>query len=183
MAITEAHPGIKVDIHVGGVPLTEYDDDDEQAQTSEKTVTKYIEATSGAEFAVNCEVTRPLPKHSLLVDVFLDGQRKRGTYMDKPGITSRISIEGCNYTERQRWFLQKFCFSGLDTVDSTESTVPDKLMNGLKSVGNIRVEVFHVMNLRDVTERTKLPERQDAVALGKVPEKALKGRTLSHHAT
>ena len=56
-------------------------------------------------------------------------------------------------------------------------------MKSLKGVGDIRVEVFHVTNLRDVTESVELPEQRHDLALGKVPEKALKGRTLTHHAT
>jgi hypothetical protein len=56
----------------------------------------------------------------------------------------------------------------------------DKLMKDIKGMGEITVKAYYVKNLQTsstVTDRalnTKLQE------VGKIPEKALKGQTLSH---
>ncbi|EFQ92434.1 hypothetical protein PTT_10464 [Pyrenophora teres f. teres 0-1] len=184
MAITEAHPGIKVDIRVGGVPLVEYDDDDEQVQTSRDTLTKYIEATTVAEFVVNLVITPPWPGTSLLLSVYVDGQNICGQFRQQAihykGQCHQSSIEGAKYGQGNEWFLQKFCFSELAIDDSTASPITDKLMEDLKGMGTITIKVFRVKHIRG-SNNGSLP--MSTTTQENVPEKALKGRTLSHQSS
>ncbi|KAL7776947.1 hypothetical protein CFE70_007367 [Pyrenophora teres f. teres 0-1] len=194
MAITEAHPGIKVDIRVGGVPLVEYDDDDEQVQTSRDTLTKYIEATTVAEFVVNLVITPPWPGTSLLLSVYVDGQNICGQFRQQAihykGQCHQSSIEGAKYGQGNEWFLQKFCFSELAIGttnprqiqallmfldDSTASPITDKLMEDLKGMGTITIKVFRVKHIRG-SNNGSLP--MSTTTQENVPEKALKGPAL-----
>jgi hypothetical protein len=54
-------------------------------------------------------------------------------------------------------------------------------MKGLKEVGEIKVKAFFVKKIRDSKTQELSPNNTEN--LGTIPEKALKGRTLSHQAT
>lgn len=61
--------------------------------------------------------------------------------------------------------------------DSGSKAVSDSLMKDLKGVGEIVVKAYYVKNLQQtqsVLKRIDIDNRND------VPEKALKGRALSH---
>jgi hypothetical protein len=62
-------------------------------------------------------------------------------------------------------------------VDSTGRTVGDQIMKDLKDVGQITVKFHHVTNIRTSEVKGAAIEM---TGLGDVPEKALKGRSLSH---
>lgn len=53
-------------------------------------------------------------------------------------------------------------------------------MNTLKNMGEIKVEAFHVYNLRP--SRHEKESGSDLKEIGILLEKALKGKTLSHQA-
>jgi hypothetical protein len=73
MAILDDVPGLKVEVHVDGSALKEYDDDDGIPQP--KRVTKYIEAVTGASLKIKHHFTKPFPtNHGVTVRVRLDGQ-------------------------------------------------------------------------------------------------------------
>lgn len=75
MAIHPNVPGLTVSIHVGGQDLPEYDGDDLQ-DTSSNTVTKYVEAVSGAKFAVSFRCDNNVfafVDRAMVVDVHCDG--------------------------------------------------------------------------------------------------------------
>lgn len=97
---------------VDNVAVEEYEDDDD-VQTDDAVV-KYIEAASGAEFAIDCELSSPWPKHSLLMDIFVDGEWVRGMFFKEDGFigaSANREITGVYYTKNEEWYLQKFCFS------------------------------------------------------------------------
>jgi hypothetical protein len=116
MAILPSQPGIKVSIvDSRGTAFQEFPDDD--AEHSDKVVSKYIEATSGSEFRIRWELTSPWPAHTLLLWFYVDSkcvggvychQRKYGRvkYTDTQAGASSI-VDGRN-------FLHKFAFAALD---------------------------------------------------------------------
>ena len=53
-------------------------------------------------------------------------------------------------------------------------------MKDLKGMGQISVRFHYITNLRT---STKPLERSEKAGLGEIPEKALKGRALSHQST
>lgn len=71
MVTLDNYPGIKVEVLVDDIPLQEYDDNGEHAP---KTISRYIEAQSGKDFAVKLTCTVPLPnQYGLEWAVNIDG--------------------------------------------------------------------------------------------------------------
>ncbi|KAJ6273333.1 hypothetical protein PSV08DRAFT_348339 [Bipolaris maydis] len=67
MVTSTKRPGLEVAIHVESRPLQEYDDGDENIPPN--TVTKYIKAKSGAEFAVINTFKPPFsPLHGVMIN-------------------------------------------------------------------------------------------------------------------
>jgi hypothetical protein len=114
MAVTKKNPRLKVWIAVHGVALEEHVDEDDQRR--EDSVTKYIEAISGAEYSIKVELQKPWPDSSILIDIYIDGKWVRGAFiMQKSfvGSSAEISITGVQHTRGDEWYTRKFCFSDL----------------------------------------------------------------------
>lgn len=116
MAITHENPKIEAYVECDRAHLQEFDEDDGETTT---TVTKYIEAKSAAEFAVQVEVHRPFPRYAMIFKLYIDGnsvrsriigdrqyQRVRGSVKREFNTTVTKIVDG------QRT-LRKFCFSEL----------------------------------------------------------------------
>ncbi|KAK5162845.1 hypothetical protein LTR04_002944 [Oleoguttula sp. CCFEE 6159] len=75
MAILEDVPGIEVAITVNGNDLKEYEEDD--IVNEPKTVTKYIEATSGVNFGIRYSVARrfPMKGDCITFSMYLDNEK------------------------------------------------------------------------------------------------------------
>ena len=107
MAILPAFPGLTVEILVNGVPLQEYDDEDEELE-SPNTIAEYIEARSGTQFSVRCISSQRLPVPDSTMQIFLDGtqvtstlHRKDEFRFDDPYIKKgRISVDGQQTVEQ-----------------------------------------------------------------------------------
>ena len=114
MAITNAYPRIKAEIVVNGVALEEYEDDEVAATPA--AVTKYVEVTSGADFAVRVQITPAFTGRSMLFDVYVDGKNLRGLYADEKrwkGLDVDLSIGGALDVRGGAWSQQNFCFSDM----------------------------------------------------------------------
>ncbi|KAF2127324.1 hypothetical protein P153DRAFT_433116 [Dothidotthia symphoricarpi CBS 119687] len=181
MAIVEAFPRLKAEIVVNSSALEEYEDDEEQA--SSNMVTKYIEVQSGSEFAIKCTLTRPGPGCTLVLQFYLDGKWVCGAYVmqnDLLGNTFETFTEGLRYSEGHRWYLQKFCFSELKIEEFDNRDFSDQLIQDLKDMGEITVRVHRVKNLRRSEQNSSRSRKDLGIYADNVPEKALKGKTLSH---
>jgi len=120
MAVLGGLPGLEVRVMVNGEPLKEYTDtfvDEEEA----KTVIKYIEAVSGANFEISCRFTRPYPHRDVVnsAHVELDGEGVGGRIIRKSylqplprGYTA--SIKGRTTGQGQKWLEEKFRFAELN---------------------------------------------------------------------
>lgn len=130
MAIVPGCPGLVVEVLVDGVPLQEYNDDEDE-EGSPGITTKYIEAHSGSSFTIRFSYANSLPVHPHLVRISLDGQRIYTRFYlnsvprQKHAIESRISKIG------EQTVCRKFQFRELDISTSnfvsTTSTVTDSL--------------------------------------------------------
>ncbi|KAI4681913.1 uncharacterized protein J4E84_007510 [Alternaria hordeiaustralica] len=102
-------------IVVNGAPLPEYDDDSD-TPASPTTVTKYVEATSGANFAIQVSVTEdfPFPKGDMLAAISLDGQViERGISPESRFFHTRL-YHGRSSQIGGHPKIQKFCFAELE---------------------------------------------------------------------
>lgn len=115
MAILPERPGIKISIVCNGAPLEEYDDDDEEPQLN--TVFKYVEAVSGAEFAIQWDISAPWPPASILFDYWLDQKKVGGRFcmqaLCKPP-TYTYCLKGATTAVNGLGFEHKFAFAALD---------------------------------------------------------------------
>lgn len=114
MAITDTSPPVEVEILVNDVALQEYNDDDDDS-VSAHTVVKYIEAVSGAEFAVRYRLD-PKPSHDVSVDISLDGKWAVSRIIQLshyPLAYIQKTITGVNSNKDGSWVLSKFSFSDL----------------------------------------------------------------------
>ncbi|KAH6875377.1 hypothetical protein BKA58DRAFT_399585 [Alternaria rosae] len=75
MAVLPFCPGLTVKIFVNGAPLPEYDDDSD-TPASPTTITKYVEATSGARFVIKVSLTEgfPFSEGDMEAKISLDGR-------------------------------------------------------------------------------------------------------------
>jgi len=113
MAVTDKHPGLEVEVVVDGAPLKEYNDDDSNDQ---EIVSKYIEAQSGAEFAVRSTFTAPFPRgHGVQIAVRVDGTTRRYGY-ESSDLYGRQghTCTGISYQQDGIWYEQKYCFTTLN---------------------------------------------------------------------
>ncbi|CAN9288699.1 hypothetical protein CC77DRAFT_993622 [Alternaria alternata] len=179
MAITTDYPGIKVEVRVAEAVLQEYDDD--EAESSTNAATKYIEATSGSTFDIRFEMTPKWPDNPVLFRTYVDGRHVRDRIAkqeDFRGTSYRMLVEGSAYTENERWFTTKFASSALQIDDPDVRSAADQLMKDMKEMGEIEVHVFFVKNVRN-SSKLELSAMSTS-DFGNIPEKALKGRALSH---
>ena len=122
MGIVKALPGVEVSIVVNGSALHEYEDTD--IEDAPNTVTRYVEATSNANFEVHpfASSTTRLKGDCLGVLVFADGKFLSGARLepraDKPG-GIRGTIQGRVHS---RGTLEKFCFNDLQKGKSILSS-------------------------------------------------------------
>jgi 5S rRNA maturation endonuclease (ribonuclease M5) len=70
----------------------------------------------------------------------------------------------------------------LVTVDSAGQPMDERLMKDLKSMGQISINFHYVNNLRLSANQNLKPIPKKTI-IKDVPEKALKGRALSHQLT
>jgi len=121
MAVLDELPGLEVQIIVNKTPVKEYDDNEEEVV--DKTVTRYIEAESEAEFEVRLKFQSMFnisAKHSVAAEVLLDGKYGNGVVLRKEKelslrYTELYTIASATEVEAGKYFDRNFCFLKLDT--------------------------------------------------------------------
>ncbi|KAI4658828.1 uncharacterized protein J4E79_006587 [Alternaria viburni] len=182
MAIAKALPKLKVEVFVKNAPLEEHVDDDDQ--TSDNEVTKFIEASSGDNFEVKyCFSPGFSIRHAMLVELEIDGEYADSAVFN-PGSSIRWNstyvFKGSREFEDGGYFVRKFCFSQLEIDDDGDTRkFEDSLKKKLHSVGVISLRCYWVTASGSSTPKAKAQKNE---TLGVVPEKALKGSALSHQA-
>ncbi|CAO2658836.1 Nn.00g065590.m01.CDS01 [Neocucurbitaria sp. VM-36] len=181
MAVLSSCPGLTVEITVDDEPLPEYDDQKEKQTTDTKTT--YIEAKTGAEFAVKCTFAAPFPAKDLSVLMLLDGVPVKYIYIasDELKKTFNFSMYGRPFNNGQSDHIQKFRFAELTLVEDSTKAIDQNLMQTLALMGMATIKLHHAKNYRKVERMRQSAFRKDS-NLDDVPEKALKGDAKTHHA-
>jgi hypothetical protein len=117
MAKLTGVPGLEAEVVVDGKPLREYNDSD---PSPPKTVSKYVEVTSGAEFEIRYRFRAPFPRNrTVSMKVTVDGRE-----MDEPLIPPRDLFDKKGHTSAgpistngEQFSVQRFCFSDLETSE------------------------------------------------------------------
>ncbi|KAJ1338653.1 hypothetical protein MN608_01514 [Microdochium nivale] len=182
MAVISGVPGLRATVRVNGAALVEYDDTESEPSPS-GTVTKYIESVDGAEFTILTEVldeyTWGYKDHELIINVFLDGKCLSGRVLQESSSQMQFNCSGTKVkmADTNQWMLRNFKFAPLNTVES--STQTGTTQNDFHDLGTIVVQVRR--------EKPNHGAGKDRVSNNitalQVPEKALKGKAISHSTT
>ncbi|KAH7085198.1 hypothetical protein BKA63DRAFT_597881 [Paraphoma chrysanthemicola] len=175
MAVHPDYPDLEVNVTVNGKPLEEYVNSDETDDP--KTITRYIEAVSGAEFALELAFRDKFPtKHDVGYEIEIDGNEVESSYCRKDSLPKVEVIKGTDYLVDSKWFLQHFAFS--------ELRITDGLGTSRKSFDQKRLATLGTISIRFEFGRCgkKSSHRQsyNISALGAVSEVDLKGQAKSH---
>ncbi|KAK4549817.1 hypothetical protein LTR36_005118 [Oleoguttula mirabilis] len=172
MAVTEELPEVEVAIFVDGVALREYEDTD--IEEEDRTVTRYVEATSGKSFQIHLKVETSCKFFGdcLAFAIYIDGKKVGSPIvMEKKcekDAHTRVTKGMQVSADRNRSFV----FTSLETV-SDGFTLNDEA-NLVKELGIIRVMANHEhVNGRSINASKNL----DVSAVGFVSEKAIKGQS------
>lgn len=112
MAVLDDCPGLKVEICVGGRPLREYDDDDEEP--APKAITKYIEVQSGADFALLSTFSAPFPlQHGVQLRLCVDGAPELVYNLSADQLRCCYIFEGIEYEQNGQWMQKNYRFTEL----------------------------------------------------------------------
>ena len=168
-------------IEVGGAALEEYEDEDTEQANTRTSLTKYVEAASGANFSLKLTAQ---PGWTMKADyiawsIGLDGKKYGGGVIRSEcydGTSSYTSVRhGVPSGSGDNWTERKFRFADITIGDKPVDLTPEEVKKQYESLGNITIEIWRMQLLRqkDYQEETRHH------SLGVVPEKALKGQALS----
>ncbi|KNG52249.1 hypothetical protein TW65_00717 [Stemphylium lycopersici] len=115
MVVSPTHPGLEVAVLVRGRPLQEYDDDSDE-DPAPNTTTKYVEAKTGASFALSAQFKPPFPtRYDVLMRLSIDGKPMAKWYCPREKLYDDVQKKEVVRWQRDgKWMKQKFCFSELD---------------------------------------------------------------------
>ena len=192
MAILKDLPGVTVTVVSDDAPLKEYED--REIEEEEGTVTRYIEAVSGKNFAIKIEVAKGtlFKGNSMAFECWVDGEE-----VDIP-LVSKSREDRVRFSEGKmasKYSVQKYCFSAIETGELTGHaklahadylavsdghTVTGEAAK-VKSLGSIEIRAHHMKKTRMSPTKPSMSVTGSAQpGLGIVSEKALKGQALSH---
>ena len=206
MAITE---WFECEIYVDGKALPEFDDPEDAGQNGQRsnnfpTVVKYVEAPANKEFSIRYAVREnyPLSNGHFHVSFSVDGKSVVGNLLDKRHILPGASHFKSGVKERNgiRWYERNFKFADLVTSESlllspmprfmpasnahplavdrvVTRTNAEALRAQYSNLGLITVKISD-FKAEGKAERDTRDNAYD-LNIGRVPEKALKGRPLS----
>jgi len=130
MAVLEGLKGIEVTVHVDGQALHEYEDDEAERQPgaigeyqASKTVTKYVEAVTGKEFAISIKVRAPYEMDcpTLAFWIMVDGSEvsrrvlRKQKYCNNNGEDVIFGVKNQNDSMTQRCSIRYFLFAEIQT--------------------------------------------------------------------
>ncbi|KAF2833541.1 hypothetical protein CC86DRAFT_415385 [Ophiobolus disseminans] len=179
MAVIDGIPGLEVRIVTNERPLFEHEDRD--TQVSPKTVERYIEAQSNAEYEIHYSFKKPFPgNRPVSMIVTIDGKD-----VDEPMIRPFELFDPKGHVsygpisqQAVGWVVQNYYFSKINIREAAVEAIPEELKKKLQPVGIITCEFYFLNNPR---RNTHLHGAQkDIEELHSVSEKAIKGDALSH---
>lgn len=119
MAVPPEFPGCEVFIVVEGVKCAEYPAPEDTDEGDSDLITRYIEATPGANFQVHIRIrpgARILRDHAICACVSVDGQDvRRPLWNKRQGIPAARIIQGPEEESATGWQRRDLVFSVLHT--------------------------------------------------------------------
>ncbi|KAL1797328.1 hypothetical protein ACET3X_003934 [Alternaria dauci] len=180
MAPHPLFPKLKASVLVDNVAVKElYDREDANLQTQRA----YIESQAGEQFSVSYSIPGYLFKYySIKAIVSIDGVDMRKFIFDKRnyqdyGISRLVNASSAK--AGHKYVGQRFRFASLDTYDERHA-IDQELQEQLAHTGTISIAFYHVTNVRMAGGCKDVPSMYQ---YDKVPEKALKGSSVSHKTT
>ncbi|MDI1487201.1 MAG: hypothetical protein OHK93_006470 [Ramalina farinacea] len=185
--------GIHVTVQVAGVDLKEYEDEDEGSYNPGK-VSRYVEAVSGAAFAVRIRVPKNYRMNSNALSFYIsaDGMKGHHPLMDRAnpnfaGQQGWVSLTtGVKSFVHGRWEEREWHFSDIHlsrlgeepTLGNSQHATPAEIT----TLGSITVNV-HRLNVlgQKLAVETAVKTNPDKAL--ELTEKKLKGATLTHSTT
>ncbi|KAK8908478.1 hypothetical protein QC760_002854 [Botrytis cinerea] len=193
MAVLENVRGVKVTVCTDDQVLQEYDDDEPEDvpavevggyDRASKTVSKYIEATTGKAFYIKLEITKAYKLDSPIVSfhVFVDGIKVVSKHGGKKDIPLTMEVKGVkNELDNRQAFMMPFKFGEIITsTDDSKLASSKEDATRLSAVGEIMVKVYRKSQERPSASRNRLRMNLAVDKSMLVHEKALKGRAMSH---
>lgn len=200
MAIHPEFPGVEVTIEVDGVALREYaSDEDQQPQV---TTTCYVESQAGKNFIVMLKFPEDfaqMQQSDIEAILTVDGQRMRSLVIHgaKNG-RGQKSWDGVRDKEGETCLLRKFMFAPLNmgeftmtravtlelTFESTDSASQSASTGTPEEIGQLGqiVVTFNRGTYRRGSDSHISKQVRAFKDLGKIDEKMLKGKAISHSA-
>ncbi|KAH3970147.1 hypothetical protein HBI25_050640 [Parastagonospora nodorum] len=181
MAVLDDVPGLDVQIAVNGEVLREHQDRD--AKLSEKTVERYVEAQSNANFEIRYAFKKGFPAdRPVSMIVTIDGKD-----LDEPIIRPYELFEAKGHTSRGpisqqggKWVVQPYCFAPIDIRECSTPAICDVPKTKLQTVGIITCGFYFLNNPKHNTNLLGVHKKLDV--LPPISEKSIKGEALSHQA-
>jgi hypothetical protein len=190
MAILSSFPGLTVEILVNGIAREEYQPPEDEVQDTQKHVTRYIEAESGANFEVRVSLNSAfktafdISKYDLCAVIRIDGSYAESRLWHMSDLRSLTLIDqskkisGVSVGSGKDWKLRKFLFSNLTCNDDSMQSVDQQLKKRIKKLGEITVGFKRVHILAEETNPVQ-PDPIEKYSNFSIPEKVLKGRAIS----
>ncbi|KAK0514523.1 hypothetical protein JMJ35_003140 [Cladonia borealis] len=176
---------IEVVIRVNGQELKEYDDED-ASNDNESSVSKYVEATSGAQFQIATTAPRSyqFSSDALLMKIYVDGVYVEGSLLRKKdaGWTRGWDQyhDGPRRFDGDRWEVKPFKFMEIKAVENELQTPDDtSKYSHIKDLGTINIEFCRRMVLGKGAPRIWKYDK-DIGGASALTEKQLKGKSLTH---
>ncbi|KAG9736997.1 hypothetical protein KCU73_g10112, partial [Aureobasidium melanogenum] len=177
MAILDGLPGVEIAVVVDGRDLHEYQDSD--TANKEDTVTKYIEAVDGANFAVKIKVTKDFEFKG---DFLCTQVRIDGTLVSYTAITPADAQAGAYDYHADSIRVndeskRRLKFKVLETVSEDDAGVSDN-KERVQNLGKIEIWVNHENKLGLDTSTSNY--ERPVVDEGAISEKDVKGKAITH---
>lgn len=111
MGVHSAYPGLTVEVHVNAKPVQEYER--EGVTSEERTVTRYIEATTAAKFQVVIHIPKETLPNDVSITMRLDGARSSSIFSCTSEQDRREVIKTAWEKVDKKWFHSDISFSEL----------------------------------------------------------------------
>lgn len=200
MAILETVPGVEVTTWCNGTELYEYPDTEEAVDPTveHKVATKYVQSTADAEFSLKLVVTPSfkLGRNDLGFFITLDGESDEAGILCGPQDLDEegkweLDVRGWETVDRDGAKFRRFKFgkllkstiyrlinrhlANISIAEDNIGYMSKKAIMAMRKVGLIEVRVYIMGKGRIVKHKTPKPQSRE-----KVPEKVIKGHSISH---
>jgi hypothetical protein len=204
MAILPSLSGIQADVLVNGAPCHEFNNPDDAGEPDKNHVVSYIQSQTGAAFAVKLSLSRDWQyahkEYALDVELLVDGSRADALLIHPVNSYSQakdiiLNFSGVKGITDNGAELRGFRFAHLQTGsafdvrhyhaanrqadDRALEASDSRILTKIRELGDITIKLYRVEVIGPSKIKISNPTAFDCPDLGRVPEKALKGKAIS----